>query len=336
MKLAQSVKILDLQSIAGAERIETASVLGYKVVCQKGLYQVGQIAAFINPDTIIKRKPWSEFLFKGEEDKKDKVRLKVMRMRGQTSQGLLVPLVDVGQTCSEEGVDFTEALEVQKFEKSIECLNADAVGYMPSFLRKTDEDNLRSNVGALAELQGKEVYISTKVDGMSGTFFFNKGEFGVCSRKLQLVKTQGNSFWDIVAKYDLENKMRGLLTDKVNIAVQGECYGENIQGNKLGIKGRDIKVFDVWDIDNQKYLGLDNIKTACLSLELPMVDIIYRGGCNFTLDDLIKMANEVKYPNGAVGEGIVCRPVNTTYSEVLGRRLSVKVISEKFALKHGE
>jgi len=45
---------------------------------------------------------------------------------------------------------------------------------------------------------------------------------------------------------------------------------------------------------------------------------------------LLKMANELKYSNGLPAEGIVWRPIEETYSNVLKGRLSVKTISNLF------
>jgi hypothetical protein len=67
-----------------------------------------------------------------------------------------------------------------------------------------------------------------------------------------------------------------------------------------------------------------------------MARIVYKGICNFTLEELIKMANELKYSNGSPAEGIVIRPVEPVQSTALRGVLSVKVISEVFAGKYGE
>jgi RNA ligase (TIGR02306 family) len=335
MKLATIEKILALDPIEGADRIEVASVLGYRVVTQKGIHKVGDLVVFVVPDTTVPRASWSEFLFKGDQAEKERIRLKAIRLRGQVSQGLLVPLYAVADYAEvKEGDDATDFLGVEKFEKPIPaCLSGDVYGYMPGYLRKTDEDNLRSNLGALAELQGKKVYITQKVDGSSGTFFWKDGEFGVCSRKLHLKESDSNSFWKIARQEAIESHMR----DRgLNISIQGEVFGEGIQGNKLDAKGVEFKVFDVWDIDKQEYYNYEKLCNLCEAFNLRMVDVVFTGDMNLPLGELVKFANEQVYDNNKPAEGIVIRPVETTQSQSLGRRLSVKIISEKFAVKHGE
>jgi hypothetical protein len=45
------------------------------------------------------------------------------------------------------------------------------------------------------------------LDGSSGTYFINKGEFGVCSRNLELLEDDDNSFWKVARQMDVENKL---------------------------------------------------------------------------------------------------------------------------------
>lgn len=52
-KYAVIAKILELTPIEGADRIETATVLGWRVVTQKNLYSVGDLVVMIFPDTLV-------------------------------------------------------------------------------------------------------------------------------------------------------------------------------------------------------------------------------------------------------------------------------------------
>jgi hypothetical protein len=61
-----------------------------------------------------------------------------------------------------------------------------------------------------------------------------------------------------------------------------------------------------------------------------------RGFYYETVEELLELADSVKYSNGKQAEGIVIRPIDETYSEVLKGRMSFKVISNNYAVKHGE
>ena len=57
----------------------------------------------------------------------------------------------------------------------------------------------------------------------------------------------------------------------------------------------------------------------------------------FTLPELVELANKQDYAPGLPAEGIVIRPTEEARSLFLeSGRLSAKVISERYALKHGE
>ena len=61
------------------------------------------------------------------------------------------------------------------------------------------------------------------------------------------------------------------------------------------------------------------------------------GEFHFTLPELVELASAQDYAPGCPAEGIVIRPVEEARSRILeSGRLSAKVISERYALKHGE
>ena len=94
-KLASIQKIWKIEPIEGADKIETAYVLGWQVVVKKGQFKQYDDAVYFEIDSLIPEKDWSRFLFKPEDCGQNKVyRLKTKKMRGIVSQGLLLPLKD--------------------------------------------------------------------------------------------------------------------------------------------------------------------------------------------------------------------------------------------------
>ena len=95
-KLATIRKIDSLTPIEGADKIELATVGGWKVVAQKGLYNVGDLAVYFEIDSWIPE-TLAPFLVKGKEARVFEgvagERLKTIKLRGQISQGLLMPKV---------------------------------------------------------------------------------------------------------------------------------------------------------------------------------------------------------------------------------------------------
>lgn len=85
-KLAHVEKIASIQPIDGADRIEVATVLGWQVVVKKDEFKVGDLCIYIEIDSVLPEIEDFEFL----RDKK--FRIKTQKLRGQISQGLILPL----------------------------------------------------------------------------------------------------------------------------------------------------------------------------------------------------------------------------------------------------
>jgi hypothetical protein len=112
-KLASIQKIVELKPIEGKDRIELATVLGWHVIVQKGLYNVGDLCVYCEPDSVMPERPEFEFL----RDKK--FRIRVMKMAGVISEGICFPLSilpDKQIPLAREGYDVTSVLGVVHYE----------------------------------------------------------------------------------------------------------------------------------------------------------------------------------------------------------------------------
>jgi RNA ligase (TIGR02306 family) len=172
--------------------------------------------------------------------------------------------------------------------------------------------------------RNKAFYVTEKLDGSSATFYYKDGVFGVCSRNLELLETEGNTFWKVARELDLENKMREF---DINISLQGELIGEGIQGNPYKIKGQTIRFFNMFDIDLQKYHTLSMFETVVkkqFGLEIvPILDRYFQ--LPETIEDILKYADGKSELNSNFDrEGVVIRS--------LDRTISFKAISNKFLL----
>lgn len=235
----------------------------------------------------------------------------------------------------EEGTEISHLIRCKHYEKPIPANLAGQIkGHRPSYIKKTDEDNIKSNPGLIAELFDKPYVITLKVDGSSGTFFVKDDVFGVCSRNLELKFDENNSFWRVAIKYDLENKIKEYFPNR-NIALQGEVYGPGIQDNLLGVSELSFAAFNLYDIDKCAYLGHFDLLNFTNIRNIPMVTVLEIGNnFKYTLAELQQKVNELTYPNGNLAEGMVVRTVTETFSETLNGRMSGKVISEPFELKY--
>jgi RNA ligase (TIGR02306 family) len=211
-----------------------------------------------------------------------------------------------------------------KYEPPIPAELAGKVkGVFPSFLRKTDEERIQNLSGEIENWKDKTFYVTEKLDGSSATFYYKDGEFGVCSRNLELLETEENTFWKFARQVDLENKMRDF---DINISLQGELIREGIQGNPYKIKGQTVKFFNLFDIDLQEYHNLSMFEGICNRFGVEMVPILSK---NFNLpksvEDILKYSEDKSVLNPNFDrEGVVIRS--------LDRKISFKAISNKFLL----
>jgi RNA ligase (TIGR02306 family) len=259
----------------------------------------------------------------------------VSRFKSQVSQGLALPISVLPASTYHPGDDATALTGIRKYEKPLAPnLAGVAKGAFPSWITKTDEPNLRSFPDALAEFVGRRCVISQKVDGTSGTFYVRDGQFGVCTRNLELLEDEASTFWRIASEFRLRE---ALVTLGGNFAIQGEVHGEGIQSNHMKVKGVKFAAFSLFNIDEHRYAGHSQLAELCQRTALPMVRVLWEGEFRFSLDELVAMANQQDYAPGLPAEGMVIRPIEEERSLVLeSGRLSAKVLSERYALKHGE
>lgn len=176
-KLATIRRIDEIRPIPEADAIECAVVGGWTVVVRKGEFKVGDLAIYIEIDSWVPH-TIAPFLSKGHEPREYEgvigERLKTAKLRGQISQGLLLPVeqeyihdeddVDYEELAFiiskpgklneatgivesstfirvSEGQDVSEFLGIIKWDAPIPAQLAGQVkGNFPGFIRKTDQE----------------------------------------------------------------------------------------------------------------------------------------------------------------------------------------------------
>ena len=338
-KLATIRKIDNIQPIDGADMIELATVGGWKVVVAKNVnHKVGDLVVYCEIDSFLPIEPEFEFLrkssYKKMADGTEGFRLKTIKLRGQVSQGLILPLKEAYEVFKRntpnmdmdwfEGLEVTEMLNIVKYEPPVPAQLAGQVkGMFPSFLKKTDEERIQNLTREFEGYKNEVFYVTEKLDGSSVTYYVKDGVFGVCSRNLDLVESEGNSMWKFANTSGLKERL--LALDR-NIAVQGEIIGEGIQGNPYKIIGQTVRLFNGFDIDKYEYLSLDDLLKLSKWLEVktvPILDLEFR--LPDTIDELLSYADSKSVLNEKFDrEGVVIRSHD--------RKISFKVISNKFLL----
>lgn len=275
-KLATLRTISDIRPIKGADQIEVAQVDGWECVVKKGEFNAGQSIVYIEVDSVVPPRPEFEFL------RERKFRVRTIKLRGQVSQGLVLPLSILPDGSYDLGDDVTEILGITKYDpEAVQeaklaarqpktpnsplakflmrfgwyrklFMKPKRKGGFPDWIVKTDETRIQ-NLTTLFNIErdkGTKFSVTEKMDGQSATYFLRKVsrrkyEFGVCSRNIRLGTPDNSSYWTIARKYNIENVLKQLIGEHQTIVLQGEICGDGVQGNKYRIGGYDIFAFNL-------------------------------------------------------------------------------------------
>ena len=290
-KLASVQKIKAIKPIEGADKIEIVQVLNWDCVAKKGEYQVGDEVIYFEIDSLLPDIPMLEWL-KGSSwsQKLNKYKISTHKFRGQISQGLVMPITQLGELLEQikpenynclpswmymengfntedwidldgkfalEGVDLTEILNIEKYEPPVYNGPLGETISHEWYVPKTDEERIQvcaENVlPKYIESWSGDWYASIKLDGTSCTAGLFDDAFLIGGRT-QWYKDE-NMYTTTVKKYgDIEAKAREYLdTTGVYVVFQGELCGPGIQSNRLGLKEKEWFIFNVFVSTTGKY-----------------------------------------------------------------------------------
>lgn len=339
-KLASIAEITYIKPIEGADAIECAIVNGgWPVVVKKGEYKVGDVAIYLEIDSWVPHE-LAPFLSKGQEPREYNgvkgERLKTVKLRGQLSQGLLLP-IDL-TFFRDPGTDLTQTFGIQKWEPPIPAqLQGMMKGNFPHFIPKTDQERCQNLRKYIFDIHRDEIYeVTTKLDGSSMTVYVKDGEVGVCSRNIDLVETEGNSFWKVARDQNIVNALLQLsIKHGEEYAIQGELIGEGIQGNPEKLTGQHFYLFDIFSIThgyylkpNERYTVLEMLDEMGADIEhVPIVDGDLRVAQAYdTIDELLEYAEGPSLNPKTKREGLVFKSWESDFT--------FKAIANSYLLKH--
>lgn len=363
-KLASIQRIKDIRPIEGADRIEMAQVLNWDCVIKKGDFSIGDLVIYFEIDSLLPDVPAFEWL-KGSSwsQKLNKYKISTHKFKEQISQGLIVSIDllpelemqingEIRNVIIEEGLDLTELLGIEKFELPVSNGSMGRIINHEWYVPKTDEERIQvcaENVlPEYMKLSPDDWYASVKLDGTSCTFGLFDDMFLIGGRN-QWYQDE-NMYTTTVKKYgDLQAMLEDYKTiNGTYVVFQGELCGPGIQKNRLGLKEKEIFVFNAFVSKTGKNgsytkCPLPYMLRLCQKFGLKHVPIIEHNKFDFkktdditaTVNDLLKYVETLKYgdyfdtaPNTQLAEGAVFRTEDMTYS--------FKVVSNKYLLKNGD
>lgn len=325
IRLVYIGKIIDIQPIEGADFIVSATVICGEGGKWKGIirtidFSLGDRCIVFLPDAQLNELDHYFLPFMKDSN----WRVKMRRFKGAPSEVLIAHMIFTLTQMKvlhipEIGENISDLLRVSKYNKPVPAhLQGEAKGYFPAFIPKTDEPNYQTVPELIDALVGKHYYIAEKADGSSTTAYKYKGEFGICSRNLELKRNEDNGYWKVALKYNLEEKL------PEGYALQWETCGPGIQSNPMGLSEIDGFAFSAYKIDEHRYLEMTEFWQLLDKMKFPHCHIIDVGK-EFSKEN-IELLGEGLYSNGKQREGVVVR----SQANYGGKPISFKVINLNF------
>lgn len=122
------IRVSEIKVHPNADKLEIIPIDGYQVVVGKGQFKVGDLAYYVPPDSVVPDRPEYSFIWGGAEFPNgvpaSKRRITARRLRGEYSEGLLMPLEEPfpdiarinGENCPiKEGWDIADALHITHY-----------------------------------------------------------------------------------------------------------------------------------------------------------------------------------------------------------------------------
>lgn len=345
--------------IPDAEFIEKIVLDGWAVVTQKGNFQVGDKAVYLEIDSCFtsdsilgKSLPIEKAIRVHTEEIgyiESGFRIKTIRLRKQVSQGYALPLKYFEDfETNLEAEDLAKELSVYKYEAPYSGTgsgHANARGSFPtSYCQKTDQEriqNVKHDVYR-SYLDETKYEVSVKLDGSSISIgrvqLEDCIEDYICSRNLALKLDQEvDTSHFLLAGRPILEKLKEF--DYMNLFLQGELISPGIQANFEGVLTPQVHIFSIFDTVSFKYLNPLQTKVLVENLGLNYVPTLAIGttlkelfgddikNANELLEKLLEYADGPSAFKGKFREGVVFK--------ALDNQFSFKAVSNRYLLKTG-
>ena len=143
-------KIVSISEHSNAERLELATVFGWNVCVQKGTYKENDLVIYIPIDSILPIELETKIFGEDSKVKLSKGRIRSIRLRGEISQGMIIPIDYVDKKYHKDGTDVADVLGITKYEPPVsmspqsKCQQVSKKQVNPNFRKYTDIDNFKN------------------------------------------------------------------------------------------------------------------------------------------------------------------------------------------------
>ncbi len=309
-----------LESHPNADTLSIVRVFDFTVCVRTADWQGVSVGAYIQPDSVVPDTEQFSFLKKTPDDTKS-LRIRVKKLRGIVSMGMLVP---APVNCS-IGDDVAEVLGVTHYEPAMKLVDGETEAAPSHFYApKYDVESVYRYASLFTH--GEMVYVSEKIHGANARFCFD-GERMWAGSRGEWKKPGHSEWWDAVRQNSFieewcrANPMR-VLYGEVFGWVQSLKYGAT-QGQKF------FRAFDV--MSGTSWFNVEEFSLAVPEVNrVPLIGIM-----PFDFEQLKQIADGPSLIKGAnhIREGIVIRPLIERQSDAIGR-VQLKMVGNSYLEKY--
>lgn len=309
-----------------ADRLELVYLkgYGYQYVTGKDEFHTGQKVVMFPVDSVLPSDLSSRLGLKGD-------RIKPVRLRGQWSYGLIVPLNECSAWGEPVGRDLTIELGVKKYEipvkqgSNVRFSRPEQLIALPMGVNKYDIENAGRYPNAFRSLLlDNYLYITEKVEGSHFWASIDTDSvIHVGQRNFEIKQDESHRWWSTMRQERIDDLLIDLSVNYHSskmITVRGEIVGAGIQGNYYELDPQDYRIYlfeievdgmpinsdDFWEWQNLLGFRAVPVIRYCTSIdELPSMDSLSNG--------------KSMIADWKLREGVVIKPNVEVYHPDLGR-----------------
>lgn len=322
-----SVNIITIEEVrphGNAERLEIIPIGGWQAVTKKGQFAAGDRAIYIEPDYTVPTDR-EEFSFLARPGK-DRHRLKAVRLRGELSYGLLIP-VSADLADRPVGANVMEDLGIARWEPEVKLTMADELPqdqWPATFAPKFDIESYEKFPHVIAD--GEPVIVTEKVHGANARYTYVDGVFHQGSRQRWLIP-DGGHIWARAAAHN--PAIRQWCEANPGMVLYGEVYG-NVQSLTYGLGKGDVRFIAFAAVKHGQWMDQGSLFHDLAKSTIPHCPVLHAGPFDHeAIKRIAEMDSEVAACKGHMMEGVVVVPERERFHGSIGR-VAVKHISNRY------
>lgn len=316
-----------------AERLSVVHVMGWQCCVGKNEFKVGDKAVYVEPDYEVPLdRPYFTHLKNPKNENKQFERIRVRKLKGALSQGLVIPLPEEFKDLP-VGTNLIEQLGIRRYEVPVPMSTyANFIGapsniYSPVF----DVENYQKYRRLF--IDGEEVISTEKLNGSNARFCFAKDSDGnwqqfVGTHYNWVKEDEKNIWWKAFNQCPAIGQW---CQANPEVMLYGEVFGHVGGGWDYSSKPNDVLFAGFAILNKQAWLDYDVCQESIKPFSgLNWVPLTYRGPFNeeFLLEEAEKNSLWKGYEKH-IREGIVVQPVRERLDNKIGR-VFLKIVSNNY------